>query len=581
MSNQYKKLLEDLEYLKNNPRGSQVASFNKQANWFTDLFKKNPAEAKQAKELIKLVDKANKLTDKNPEKAVRLFEQAQKKYDSLSSPAQKGLSQQKNILDGGIERANKVKQNFFDTLSKKKTKTVNKGVDAIDSWDPKKQKSFRDQLAKKLQSVGKYNKQSAKLISKLKPQHLMKAVRMTSPLAFLAGIAAEYALGSVADFFLDRYSEAQDSDTAKLMSDVALEITHMLRKNKKTVTPEKLLELVNQYERLTKTKVARRSGKQFSHEDALKEIANRENITYVALPNKSKTKQKAKNPEAPTPTAPKQTKVPAQPETSKKPAPAKFVSYTIQAGDSLSEVARKVQQKYPGVTWQDIFNANKDKISHPDKIQIGWKIRIPTSSQGTSAPAGYWKDLAKQRIEKQKQQAKPPQPKLEQKTVTPTSQPVKKKPVERKTESRPSAEYLRRKRHIEDQEQMLKKDRQYLENNPTNPVVTERYQETLKRYERSGDVQLYTKAIQNIPSATKLDLNPEVFIQSFTKNRIIPYVLNYRKYFKNFDLDRKWLGFLSQQVNSKKLNQTVRAMEIFQNNQGKVSWNDALQQAIK
>lgn len=47
--------------------------------------------------------------------------------------------------------------------------------------------------------------------------------------------------------------------------------------------------------------------------------------------------------------------------------------YTVEVGDSLSKIAKAY-----GVTWQDIFEANKDIISNPDLIQPGWKLKIPT-----------------------------------------------------------------------------------------------------------------------------------------------------------------------------------------------------------
>src|SRR5690606_25278945 len=46
----------------------------------------------------------------------------------------------------------------------------------------------------------------------------------------------------------------------------------------------------------------------------------------------------------------------------------------VQSGDSLSKIA----QNYNGISWQDIFEANKDQISDPDKIFPGQKLRIPT-----------------------------------------------------------------------------------------------------------------------------------------------------------------------------------------------------------
>ncbi|KAF5049437.1 LysM domain protein [anaerobic digester metagenome] len=51
----------------------------------------------------------------------------------------------------------------------------------------------------------------------------------------------------------------------------------------------------------------------------------------------------------------------------------KEVIYEVVAGDSLSKIAKK----YPGVTWREIYEANKDRIKNPDLIQIGWKLKIP------------------------------------------------------------------------------------------------------------------------------------------------------------------------------------------------------------
>ncbi|MNL43614.1 SpoIVD-associated factor A [compost metagenome] len=48
--------------------------------------------------------------------------------------------------------------------------------------------------------------------------------------------------------------------------------------------------------------------------------------------------------------------------------------YTVKSGDSLSKIGKEY-----GVSWQDIFEANKDVIKNPDLIQPGWKLKIPTS----------------------------------------------------------------------------------------------------------------------------------------------------------------------------------------------------------
>ena len=48
-------------------------------------------------------------------------------------------------------------------------------------------------------------------------------------------------------------------------------------------------------------------------------------------------------------------------------------TYTVQSGDNLSKIGSKF-----GVTWQQIFEANQDKISDPDKIYPGQELTIPS-----------------------------------------------------------------------------------------------------------------------------------------------------------------------------------------------------------
>lgn len=47
--------------------------------------------------------------------------------------------------------------------------------------------------------------------------------------------------------------------------------------------------------------------------------------------------------------------------------------YEVKPGDNLSKIA----SKYPGMTWQKIFEANKDILKNPDMIQPGQKLKIP------------------------------------------------------------------------------------------------------------------------------------------------------------------------------------------------------------
>ena len=46
--------------------------------------------------------------------------------------------------------------------------------------------------------------------------------------------------------------------------------------------------------------------------------------------------------------------------------------YEVKAGDNLSKIGKQF-----GVSWQKIYEANKEVISNPDLIQPGWKLKIP------------------------------------------------------------------------------------------------------------------------------------------------------------------------------------------------------------
>ncbi|UYQ93024.1 LysM peptidoglycan-binding domain-containing protein [Chitinophaga horti] len=48
--------------------------------------------------------------------------------------------------------------------------------------------------------------------------------------------------------------------------------------------------------------------------------------------------------------------------------------YVVKSGDSLSKIAKN----YPGVTWKEIFEANKDQIKDPNLIHPGQKLKIPS-----------------------------------------------------------------------------------------------------------------------------------------------------------------------------------------------------------
>ena len=52
-----------------------------------------------------------------------------------------------------------------------------------------------------------------------------------------------------------------------------------------------------------------------------------------------------------------------------------FGYYTVKSGDTLSAIAKRF---LGGANrYMDIFNANKDQLSDPDKIKVGQKLVIP------------------------------------------------------------------------------------------------------------------------------------------------------------------------------------------------------------
>ena len=59
------------------------------------------------------------------------------------------------------------------------------------------------------------------------------------------------------------------------------------------------------------------------------------------------------------------------------PAASEAKTYTVQAGDTLSKIAK---QFYGNANaYMKIFEANRDKLSDPNKIQVGQVLRIPNA----------------------------------------------------------------------------------------------------------------------------------------------------------------------------------------------------------
>jgi len=59
------------------------------------------------------------------------------------------------------------------------------------------------------------------------------------------------------------------------------------------------------------------------------------------------------------------------------PAPPAMKTYTVQPGDSLSKIAKQLYGN--ANAYMKIFDANKDQLTDPNKIQIGQVLKIPNA----------------------------------------------------------------------------------------------------------------------------------------------------------------------------------------------------------
>ena len=67
----------------------------------------------------------------------------------------------------------------------------------------------------------------------------------------------------------------------------------------------------------------------------------------------------------------------AQSKTIPQPTPAKAAmkTYTVKSGDTLGEIAQR--ELGSAGKYMEIFNANKDQLTDPDKIKPGQVLKIP------------------------------------------------------------------------------------------------------------------------------------------------------------------------------------------------------------
>ena len=64
-------------------------------------------------------------------------------------------------------------------------------------------------------------------------------------------------------------------------------------------------------------------------------------------------------------------------QTTPQPTPAKasIKTYTVKSGDTLSEIAKR--ELGSANKYMEIFNANRDQLTDPDKIKPGQVLKIP------------------------------------------------------------------------------------------------------------------------------------------------------------------------------------------------------------
>ena len=65
----------------------------------------------------------------------------------------------------------------------------------------------------------------------------------------------------------------------------------------------------------------------------------------------------------------------AQVVSQSSPAPAAAQTHTVAKGETLSAIAKKYLGK--ATDWPKIFEANRDVLKDPDKIQVGQVLKIP------------------------------------------------------------------------------------------------------------------------------------------------------------------------------------------------------------
>jgi LysM repeat protein len=73
-----------------------------------------------------------------------------------------------------------------------------------------------------------------------------------------------------------------------------------------------------------------------------------------------------------------QPKAAATPAAASGPAAAPVATYTVKAGDTLSKIAK--EHLGNANAYMEIFNANRDQLTDPDKIKPGQVLKLPVAT---------------------------------------------------------------------------------------------------------------------------------------------------------------------------------------------------------
>ena len=82
---------------------------------------------------------------------------------------------------------------------------------------------------------------------------------------------------------------------------------------------------------------------------------------------------------APAPAPPPAHQAPVTPVSGTAPAAPKEQTHTVVKGDTLSKISKEFYGN--ANAYMKIFNANKDQLKDPDKIQVGQVLRIPPKDE--------------------------------------------------------------------------------------------------------------------------------------------------------------------------------------------------------